>query len=129
MMRLLNVVTVAVMVLGMAPSAHADSVLVSGPLARAGVPFTCQIANAGQTDVRVDIDILDDDGNVDANGQPRTIVPGASDSQSVAANVGSTLLHCRFTLLKGSKNKVRALACAYSSVDFSGPCLSVAEAR
>jgi hypothetical protein len=119
---------ITVAVLTMAPVAHAASVLVTSALARGGVPFTCRIVNADKTDVDVTIEIVEGDGDVISTSRP-TIVPGATFGLGRLANDGSSVLYCRFTLHKGSKNKVRASACAYSSLDTSGPCLSTAEAR
>ena len=129
MTRFLNVVVMTVAVLVMTPLAHAESVLVTSPLARGGVTFFCQITNAGTSEVTVRIEALDFSGNIDLGPIERTIVPGGSSGAGIGSTVGSPILYCRFTIVKGSKGKVRANACALSSVDNSGPCLSVAEAR
>ena len=128
MTRLLNVVMVTATVLGAAPFARAESVLTTAPVARGGVPFDCLIANASQGEVAVKVEAVDINGNADLSSQ-LTIQPGRASAAGLPANQGSMILYCRFTLLKGSKKKVRAHACAYSSVDFGGPCLSTAEAR
>lgn len=126
MTRLLRVAMVSASILGMTPYAHADAVLVTAPLARGGVPFTCFIANAGAKDVDVTIEYLSGSGT--GGSFTTSIVPGGSFGYGIVANAGGSALHCRFTV-SGSKNKVRALACAYSSIDTSGPCLSTSEAR
>lgn len=128
MMRVQRILMITVAALTLAPVAHAGSVLVTSPLARGGVAFTCRIANVGNADVNVTIQTVQGGGDV-ISTLSTTIAPGSSFGVSRLANDGSSILYCRFTLNKGSKNKVRANACAYSSVDTSGPCLSTAEAR
>lgn len=129
MARRLLVAIITLTALGSAPLAHADTVLTTSPLARGGVTFACQIANVGTTDVTVRIEALDNAGNVDAGPFTPVLAPGKSTGAGVDSFGGSSVLYCRFTILKGSKAKIRANACAYSSVDSSGPCLSVSEAR
>lgn len=128
MMRLRTTLMVTVAALTLAPMAHAASVLVTSPLARGGVAFACQIANVGTADINVTIETVQGNGAVISTFRT-SIVPGSSFGVGRLANDGSRTLYCRFTLNKGSKNKVRANACAYSSMDTSGPCLSTAEAR
>jgi len=128
MMRLRNVLMITVAALTMAPAAHAASVLVTSALARGGVAFFCRIVNADKTDVDVTIETVESDGDV-ISAFRRTIAPGAAYGIGRVGNDGPSVLYCRFDLHKGSKNKVRANACALSSLDTSGPCLSTAEAR
>jgi len=127
-MRVRRILTITVAALTLAPVAHAASVLVTSPLARGGVAFACRIANVGKADMNVTIEMVEGDGDVISTFSPN-IVPGGSSGLGRLANDGSSVLYCRFTLNKGAKNKVRANACAYSSIDTSGPCLSTAEAR
>lgn len=125
---LLKALVITAAVVAMAPMAHAESVLTSSALARGGVAFSCRIVNVGTTAVDVRIELVGPGGIVDSTNEV-TIGAGAGSGLGRLANDGSPLLYCRFTILKGSKNKVRANACAYSSMDTSGPCLSTAEAR
>jgi hypothetical protein len=129
MTRFLNVVVMTVAVLVMAPLAHAEPVLVTSPLARRGVVFNCMIANADTREVIVRVEALDSTGNIDLGPSEVSLDPGALVALGLPSTEGSAFLYCRFTMVKGSKGKVRANACALSSVDNSGPCLSVAEAR
>jgi len=128
MAALPRALSIAAALLAAAPMGHAASVLTSSALARGGVAFTCRIVNVGTTAVDARIEMVGPGGAV-ASTFDATIGAGASSSIDRLANNGSAVLYCRFTILKGSKSKVRANACAYSSVDTSGPCISTAEAR
>lgn len=129
MVPMLKVLMIVTMVLGMAPPARADSVLVTAPLSRAGVVMGCLLTNAGTTSVDVSIEMVDPDGNIDAGPSSFGFDPGEANGLVLSPNAGSNLLYCRFTIRKGNKKKVRAHACAYSGIDLNSPCLSTAEAR
>jgi len=115
--------------LATASAARAESVLVSPALARGGVTFFCRIVNAGTTEIRVATEVMNSTGSVASSFLETTVLPGATGGGGVSSSLGLSSLYCRFRLVKGNKNKVRANACAYSSVDNSGPCLSTADAR
>lgn len=128
MANLLKALSITAAVVAMTPLAHAESVLTSSPLARGGVAFSCRLANVGTTAMDVRIELVGPGGTFESTTDV-TIGAGASSGLGRLANSGSAVLYCRFTILKGSKSKVRANACAYSSMDPSGPCLATSEAR
>ena len=120
---------VATTIVGTASRAHAGGVLTTGPLQRSQVPFVCRIANVGTDELAVLIETVDFGGNVASATTINGIPPGASRFSGVEADTATTQLYCRFTLLKGSKSKVRALACVHSGTTTLSPCLATDVAR
>jgi hypothetical protein len=113
-------------ILGTSTLVHAASVLTTAQLHRGGVPFFCSIVNVGKSTVSGSASGIAPSGVVQFTGS-FDLEPGEGFNHGILG--GSATIYCKFTLDKGSKSSVRANACALSSVDTSGPCLSTSEAR
>jgi hypothetical protein len=115
-------------IVGTASRAHAGGVLTTGPFARTDVPFICRIANVGTDEITVTIETVDAIGVVKSSGTFE-VPPGNIRGDGVAGTTVTQALYCRFTLIKGSKSKVRALACVHSGTTTLSPCLATDVAR
>lgn len=119
---------IAVTIVGAASRAQAEPVLTTGPFVRDGVPFICRIANVGTSEVTAMIETVDALGGVKSSGTFNVIPNGIIGTGLVATTVSSAV-YCRFTLIKGSKRKVRANACVHSGTSTGSPCLATEAAR
>ena len=115
-------------IVGTASRAHAGGVLTTGPFARTDVPFICRIANVGTEEITVMIETVDALGTVKSSATTVT-PPGGIMGSGVQGTTATLALYCRFTLIKGSKSKVRALACVHSGTTTLSPCLATDVAR
>ena len=104
------------LVLMLVREAPAATVLVSPPNNFSSVGLTCLIANVGTKNVTVRIEIIDDFGGIVGDSGEVVVAPNLKTAFYVGSETNPDF--CRFTLVKGSKTNVRAIADLYET--FSG---------
>jgi hypothetical protein len=110
-----------------AASALAAGVLATGPVDRTGRGFSCLYVNVGRKPVTVTTEILTTTGTLEIGETDVDVPPGMGHSTSYTG--ASPRLFCRFSLEKGGKSSLRALACVYESSSTGGACINSFEAR
>ena len=108
-------------------SARAGGVLTTGPIDRTGHAFSCLYVNVGKKPVTVTTAILTAIGTSEFSETDVDVPPGMGHSTSYTG--ASPRLLCRFSLEKGAKSSLRALACVYESSTTTGACINSVEAR
>ena len=105
----------------LAHEAKAASVLFSPPTNFIDASITCLISNVGKKDVRVRIEIVGDSGAVVTDSGEIVLAPNFKTSALASGNTNPNF--CRFTVVKGSKKSVRALANVFDAANIQPKCL------
>ena len=100
-----------VLVLVGAKLAEAVTTLTTAMFYRKDTFFDCFIVNTGPTAIKVTLQAVDPAGNVAAEFQNRTVLPGDGTELEVAPNIGASRMYCRFNLIVGNRAYVRASYC------------------
>lgn len=117
-MRMVSRTLVAVgLVFTLVHEAQAASVLFSPPNNFVDASISCVISNVGKKDVTVRIEIIGDSGAAVSDSGEIVLAPNLDTSTFSLANTNPSF--CRFTVVKGSKKNVRALANIHENISGS----------